>query len=85
MDNEKNCRVVGALINLQYPHIFSNGYSTYSMNLILKDWHTHESTTWFAKIIDAYHKGVKFVLNHQRVLDIYHPCMSCMLELPTGT
>ena len=55
------------------------------MNLILKDWYTHENTTWFARIIDSCHKVVKFVLKRQRVLDIYHPCMSCMLKLPAET
>ena len=53
------------------------------MNLILKDWYTHESTTWFARIIDSCCKVFKFVLKRQRVLDIYRPRMSCMLKLPT--
>ena len=54
MDNAKNFQAINALIDLQYPHIFSNGISTYSMNLILKDWCTHESTTWFVKTIYYY-------------------------------
>ena len=85
MDNAKNCRAAGRLISLRYPHIFSNGCATHSMNLILKDWYTHESTTWFARIIDSCHKVVKFVLRLQRVLDIYRPRMSCMLKLPAET
>ena len=62
MDNAKNCQGASRLINLHYPHIFSNGYATHSLNLVLKDWYTNESTTWFASIIDACCKVVKFIL-----------------------
>ena len=37
MDNAKNCHAASCLINLCYPHIFSNGCATHSLNLKLKD------------------------------------------------
>ena len=85
MDNAKNCQAAGCLINLHYPHIFSNGCATHNLNLVLKDRYTNESTTWFASIINTCCKVVKFILKCQRVLDVYCPRISCMLKLSTTT
>ena len=80
MDNAKNCRLAGRIINERYPHIYPTSCNTHSMNLVLKDWYTSEDTTWFANIINMCRKVVKFILKRQRVLDIYCSCMVCMLK-----
>ena len=79
MDNAKNCRLAGRIINERYPHIYPTGYNTHNMNLVLKDWYTSEDTTWFANIINMCRKVVKFILKRQRVLDIYRSRMVCIL------
>lgn len=48
MDNAKNCRLAGRIINERYPHIYPTSCNTHSMNLVLKDWYTSGDTTWFA-------------------------------------
>jgi hypothetical protein len=85
MDNAKNCRSAGKILKLRYPHIFSSGCNTHSLNLVLKDWYKSEDTTWFATIIDTSRKIVKFILKRQRVLDIYRSRMSVTLKLPAET
>ena len=62
IDNAKNCRLAGRIINERYPHIYPTGCNTHSMNLVLKDWYTSKDTTWFANIINMCKKVVKFIL-----------------------
>ena len=87
MDNAKNCRLAGRIVNQRYPHIYSIGCTTHhhSLNLVLKDWYTSDNTTWSASIINTCRQVVKFILKCQRVLDIYRSRMSCMLKLPVET
>ena len=85
MDNAKNCKHAGKILKQRYPHVYSCGCNTHSLNLVLKDWYKSEDTKWFASIIDIACKIVKFFLKRQRVLDIFCPCMSVILKLPAKT
>ena len=85
MDNAKNCKHASKILKQRYPHVYSCGCNTHSLNLVLKDWYKSEDTKWFASIIDIARKIVRFVLKRQRVLDIFCPCMSVILKLPAET
>ena len=62
MDNAKNCGAAGHCVTQRYPHIHSAGCTTHSLNLLLKDWYKHETTSWFASIIDDCRQIIKFVI-----------------------
>lgn len=85
MDNAKNCKNASEILTRRYPHVFSSGCNTHSLNLILKDWYKSDDTTWFATIVDMVRQLVRFILKRQRVLDIFRPRMSVMLKLPAET
>lgn len=82
MDNAKNCKATGRLLENCFSHIYTTGCSTHSLNLVLKDWYKSNDTDWFKWIVDNARKIIKFVLKHQRVLDMYHQRMYTMLKLP---
>ena len=37
LDNAKNCKHAGKILKQQYPHVYSCGCNTHSLNLVLKD------------------------------------------------
>ena len=83
MDNAKNCKHAGKILKQRYPHVYSCGCNTHSLNLVLKDWYKSEDTKWFASIIDTAYKLVIFFLKRQRVLDTFSSCIFVILKQPT--
>ena len=51
MDNAKNCKHAGKILKQRYPHVYSCGCNTHSLNLVLKYWCKSEDTKWFASIL----------------------------------
>ena len=85
MDNAKNCRAVGRLLERRFSNIYTFGCNTHSLNLVLQDWYKSADTEWFKTIIDNARRIVKFILKRQRVLDMYRQRMTTMLKLPCET
>lgn len=70
MDNAKNYRASGSIIQRTYPHIYATVCNTHSLNLVLQDWYKSEHTEWFREPIDKSRRIDKFILYRQRVLHI---------------
>lgn len=85
MDNAKNCRAAGRLLERRFSNIYTFGCNTHSLNLVLQDWYKSADTEWFKTIIDNARRIVKFILKRQRVLDMYRQRMTTMLKLPCET
>ena len=71
MDNAKNCRVVGHLLEQQFSNLYTFGCNTHSLNLVLQYWCKIDDTKWFKSIIYNARCVVKFILKRQWVLDMY--------------
>lgn len=85
MDNAKNYKVAGRILEQHYPQLYNFGCNTHSLNLVLQDWYKSNDSEWFGEIINNAKKVVKLVLKRQRLLDMYRQQMSTMLKLPCET
>lgn len=71
MDNAKNCRATGRILEKKFQVLHTFGCNTHSLNLVLQDWYKKDDCAWFKSIVDSARKLVKFILKRQHVLDVY--------------